>query len=170
VTLIVVMGAWADFETWYRRAHPRLLWSLSFVCGDADLAREITDEACVRALDRWERVSVMSSPDGWTYRVALNLLRRRGRRAALERTLLARQPVPPTLPPPAVELWDIVRSLPERQRKAVVLRYVADLPENEIAEVMGIARGTVAATLRDARQRLAPLLADTSDDEERSCV
>jgi RNA polymerase sigma factor (sigma-70 family) len=163
------MAGWADFETWYRRAHPRLLWSMSFVCGDADVARDVTDEACVRALDRWERVSVMASPDGWAYRVALNLLRRRGRRAAIERTLLRRAAEPPPLPAPAVELWDIVRSLPERQRKAVVLRYVGDLPENEIAEAMGISRGTVAATLRDARRRLAPLLADNAD-EERSCV
>ena len=83
---------------------------------------------------------------------------------------ICRHVVPPSIPPPAVELWDIVRSLPERQGKAVVLRYVADLPENEIAEVMGITRGTVAATLRDARQRLAPLLVEKTDDEERSCV
>jgi RNA polymerase sigma-70 factor (ECF subfamily) len=164
------MAGWADFESWYRKAHPRLLWSLTFVCGDSHIGREITDEAFVRALDRWDRVKEMQSPDGWTYRVALNLLRRRQRRAALERTLLARQAVPPSIPAPAIELWDIVRSLPERQRQAVVLRFVADLRESEIAEVMGIARGTVAATLRDARQRLAPLLAETADDEEHSCV
>jgi RNA polymerase sigma-70 factor (ECF subfamily) len=40
------------------------------------------------------------------------------------------------------------------------LRYVADLTEAQVAEVMGVARGTVASTLSDARRRLATKLAE----------
>jgi RNA polymerase sigma factor (sigma-70 family) len=39
-----------------------------------------------------------------------------------------------------------MRRLPARQREALVLRYYADLPEIEIARVMGVSRGTVAST------------------------
>jgi DNA-directed RNA polymerase specialized sigma24 family protein len=64
---------------------------------------------------------------------------------------------PPPVAPPAVEseLWNAVRALPVRQRTAVALRYVCDLPQEQIAEVMHIAVGTVSATLTAARKRLA---------------
>ena len=48
-----------------------------------------------------------------------------------------------------------MRSLPDRQRMAVVLRYLADLTEPDIATIMGVSRGTVASTLADARRSLA---------------
>ena len=80
----------AGFETWYRAEHPRVLAALSVVARDPDLAQEVAAEAFARALQRWERVGEMDSPGGWTYRVALNVLRRRARRAALERRLLSR--------------------------------------------------------------------------------
>ena len=51
-------------------------------------------------------------------------------------------------------------ALPERQRLAVALRYLADLTEDQVASTMGIARGTVAATLHSARQTLAASLAE----------
>ena len=60
----------------------------------------------------------------------------------------------------------VVRTLSDRQAQAIVLRYIADLPEAEIAEVMGIARGTVASTLFDARARLAELLGEPELVEE----
>src|SRR3546814_14963886 len=90
-----------DFESWYRREHPRLLASIVLVSGQPDLAREAVDEALVRALERWDRVSAMASPGGWTYRVALNCLRRRTRPAAMDRRLIP--PVvrgPPAAPNP----------------------------------------------------------------------
>lgn len=144
-----------SFEEWYRAEHPRVLGLLTVVAGDAELAREVTAEAFTRALERWERVAHMEAPSAWTYQVAVNLLRRRLRRAAFERRLGPN--VPPPAPPPAVEseLWNAVRGLPVRQRTAVALRYVCDLPQKEIAEVMHVSVGTVSATLTAARRRLA---------------
>lgn len=147
--------AGGSFDGWYRAEHPRVLGLLTVVAGDADVAREVTAEAFVRALERWDRVATMESPAAWTYRVAVNLLRRRLRRAAFERRLLPEEPAP--VPSPAIEpeLWDAVRSLPVRQRTAVALRYVCDLPQGEIAAVMRVAPGTISATLTAARRRLA---------------
>ncbi len=157
----------AGFETWYRTEHPKVLAALSVVARDPDLAQEVTAEAFARALQRWDRVGEMDSPGGWTYRVALNVLRRRARRAALEHRLLRRlaPSSPIQVPAYAVEVWQAVTDLAPRMRTAVALRYLGGLTEAEVADVMGIAPGTVAATLHDARRRLASLLADSSPEE-----
>jgi RNA polymerase sigma-70 factor (ECF subfamily) len=148
------MDADLGFDEWYRREHPRLATSLYVMSGDADAAADATDEAFARALDRWDRVSTMASPTGWTYRVALNVLRRHKRRALRERHVVLDGAGIHEAPLPDHALWEAVGRLPRRQRTAIVLRYVADLPEADIATAMGIARGTVAATLSTARRRL----------------
>lgn len=160
----------ADFEPWYRREYPRVLATLVLVVGHGDLSREATDEAFARALTRWTSVSRMASPAGWTYRVALNLARRSARRAATERRLL-RLARPPghDLPAPAVELWQVVRELPRRQREVVVLRHLLDMREQEIAEVLGIRRSSVSRSLAAAHQTLRGWLSDEMD-EERECL
>jgi DNA-directed RNA polymerase specialized sigma24 family protein len=61
---------------------------------------------------------------------------------------------------PAPEVWDAVASLPSRQRTAVALRYILDLPEAEVAKVMKVSRGSASASLTAARRRLEGLLAD----------
>ncbi|MEA3076063.1 MAG: hypothetical protein QOF60_971 [Actinomycetota bacterium] len=152
-----------DFAAWYAREHPRLLTSLLLVAGNLDAAQEATDEAFARAFAHWSRVSTMSSRQGWTYRVALNVLRRRGRRARLEQLLLARQAMTTAVPAPAGEAWEAVRHLPPRQRTAVVLRFVADLTEREVGVAMGVSRSTISSALADARRTLADMLADTGD-------
>lgn len=53
------------------------------------------------------------------------------------------------------ELWAAVATLAERTRQVVVLRYVADLPEADIAAALGVTRGTVATLLSRARRNLA---------------
>jgi len=148
------------FEAFYRETHGGLVTSMLLVTGDAELAREATDEAFARAVGAWGRVSEMASPAGWTYRVALNVVRRRARRAGLERRLLSRQAPPPDVPAPAGEAWAIVADLPPRQRTAVVLRYVADLTEPQIAQAMGVSRSTVSSTLADASAALRRALDD----------
>ncbi len=161
-----------DFEAWYRREHPRLLGSLC-VCalsGQVDIATDATDEAFARALARWHRVSVMSSPAGWTYRVALNHLRRRmRRRASTERRAVSRVGAPTSVEKRPIDddVWHAVRALPDRQRTAIVLRYVADLPEAAIAEAMGVSRGTVASNLSTARRSLARFLTDDQSQSVR---
>lgn len=155
-----------DFSAWYEVEHPRVLGVLCALSGELDAAREATDEAFVRAYARWSRVKKMESPGGWTHRVALNELRRTLRRRARERTPASSRPV--VVPATDPDLWDLVRRLPERQRLAVVLRYIADLPEQAIADVMGITRSTAASTLTQARDRLGEWMraAEHDHDEE----
>jgi RNA polymerase sigma-70 factor (ECF subfamily) len=150
------------FEAWYRSEHPRVLAILAVVAGDLEVAKEVTAEAFARALERWNRVGAMASPGGWTCTVGLNLVRRRLRRAALERRLLLRwggsDGPSVAVPDHAVEVWQVVATLPPSMRSAVALRYLGGLTEAEVAEAMRVAPGTVAAALHHARKRLATLL------------
>ena len=149
-----------DFETWYRDEYKRVFASVLVVCGDRSLAADATDEAFVRALERWSQVRTMQSPTGWTFTVARNLLRRAARRAAREPP-----PVQTSVAAPEVdfELWDAVRALPKRERELVALRYVGGLTEPEIASTLGLAVGTVARGLHDAWSHLERMLTPEKD-------
>ncbi len=141
------------FEAWYRSHHSRLVASLAAVFADTEVARDAADEAIVRAFEQWDRVSAMASPEGWTYRVAINVARRRLRRRRIEQLIIYNFRAE-NEPAPAGELWQIVASLSERQRLAIVLRHVGQLQESEIADAMGITRGGVSSTLRAAYRNL----------------
>ncbi len=148
------------FARWYGLAYPKLLATMVLVVGDLEEAKEAVDEACVRTLVHWSKISKIERPEGWTYRVAYNVFRRRARRRSFESRFLNRQTKTPDLPAPAGEIWLLVNELPSRQREVVMLRYVADLTEREIATTLGITRGSVSRSLGTARQRLAADLAE----------
>jgi RNA polymerase sigma-70 factor (ECF subfamily) len=151
----------AEFVVWYEQEYVQVVRTLALAIGDLDLAEECVAEAFARALARWRTVGAMKAPTGWVYTVAMNVARdsfRKGRAehrwadsASLDRPVSAPEE-------PADVLWHAVAALAPQMRTAVALRYIADLPESEIARVMGIARGTVAATLHRARIQLAATL------------
>jgi RNA polymerase sigma-70 factor (ECF subfamily) len=165
------------FDDFYRAPRPRLLASLAAFSGDGDVAAEAVDEAFVRALLHWDRVSRMASPSGWLYRVAINIVRRQARRRERERTAAARLVIDDRGAAVrgrggdlGIELRELVARLPDRQRLAVVLRYVADLPEADIARAMGVRRSTVSATLAKAGAHLQRDLADPSPSPRRTVL
>jgi RNA polymerase sigma-70 factor (ECF subfamily) len=132
---------------------------LAFTGGRADVAEESVAEAFARATERWDE---LRDPVAWLYRVAFNVatdeLRREGR-GRHERT----QDVPPPTEPG--ELFDAMRRLPPRQRAAMVLFYVNDLPVAEVATRMGVTRPTVRVHLTQGRRRLRELLGDDAEDD-----
>ena len=75
----------SDKERFCAAAWPRLVAAVSYHCGDVHVAEELVQEALVRACRRWSRVSGMASPEGWAYRVAVNLATSRWRRQQAER-------------------------------------------------------------------------------------
>ena len=153
-----------DFEDWYRELRPPMQVALATWCGDAPLASDALDEAFVRALERWSRVRDLDSPAGWVWRTATNQVRRLTRRRAHEQRLLAsvsagaHRAVEST--GDDLDLRRAIASLSDRQRAAVVLYYLADLSVRDVAAAMGVATGTVDATLHHARARLHGLLAE----------
>jgi RNA polymerase sigma factor (sigma-70 family) len=162
-----MIAAVPSFEDFYGDNHRRVRAALTVAVGERDLAFDAADEAFARAFLQWARVSTMASPRAWVFRVGLNVAHRRARRRSLERALLRRNEPVTELPAPAAELWALVAELPERQRLAVVLRHIGDLSEDQVATAMGIQRGTVSRTLRDAHQNLAAAMTDEMAAEEK---
>lgn len=153
--LLVGVRAVDAFEEFYRREFP-LVYRASFLAsGERDRALDATQEAFGRAFARWRRLSKASWAGGWVMTTALNLVRKPERKAAGE----DRRP----LPAPPVErvlVEDALRSLPRRQRQALILFYIADLPLPAIAELMKIAQGTVKAHLAQGRAALRERLGE----------
>ncbi len=152
-----------DFAYWYERAWPRIVRAVVVFTSEPDTAPDIAAEACARALDRWETIS---DPTRWSISVALNLAKREWRRSGREAEAVRRLPVQPAvIDRRDIDLWQAVQQLAPRAREAVALRYGSDLTERDVAEVMGIAEGTVAATLSQARQRLREILSEEHSHE-----
>jgi RNA polymerase sigma-70 factor, ECF subfamily len=134
-------------------------------------AEDIVQEAFTRAYERWREVGRMDRPDLWVHRVALNLATSRLRRLASEQRALARV-VRSRKEPRSVTFereqyfWELVGRLPSRQAHVVALRYAGDLSVREIAQVVGVAEGTVKAQLHTARMRLELLLSTADCDGE----
>jgi RNA polymerase sigma-70 factor (sigma-E family) len=133
------------------RVRPRLVGTLSLLCGDGDAAEELAQETLARVWLRWSRVRELGEPaaTAWTYRVAINLANSWLRRRMAERRARARlaaRSAGTHIDPDradAVAIRQAVAALPRRQRTALVLRYYADLPVAEVAALMGCAPGTV---------------------------
>jgi RNA polymerase sigma-70 factor (ECF subfamily) len=157
-----------ELEDHFREHFPQVVASLTLVVGDRELARDAATDAFAKAYSRWSKVATYGSPVGWIYTVALNNARRAGRRRTRQRRL------PPLASPPVhgdadsvgvgVGVWELLDTLPDRQRTAAVLRYGSDLTEADVAAAMGITRSTVSSLLRAAHARLAAQLAHTEAD------
>jgi RNA polymerase sigma-70 factor (sigma-E family) len=144
---------------------PRLVGGLAMHCDDRMVAEEIAQETLVRLWQHWDRISAGGSTDGWVWTVALNLSRSRLRRRSAERRARARMGHDRDNnaerdSADALAVREAVRSLPDRQRAAVVLRFFADLSVADTAETMGCAEGTVSAHTHKALKWLSAALGD----------
>jgi RNA polymerase sigma factor (sigma-70 family) len=134
----------------------RLTGSLVLFCGSRPLGEELAQEALIRALERWPRVSKLDSPEAWVFHVGFNLARSARRRADAERRAhdrIARERVAPTELPDtstALAVREAVTALAPRQRAVVLLRYYAGLDVRETATALGCAEGTVKSLTHNA--------------------
>jgi RNA polymerase sigma-70 factor (ECF subfamily) len=160
--------AW-EFDEFYESHFDQVARALTLAGGDRELAHDAAQEAFARALRHWRKVREMDRPDGWVYVVAMNQLRDHWRRTERRR---GRVPRPEYVADNTsavatrVSVRDAIATLPPRQREAVVLRYLADLPLADVAAAMGCATGTVKATLHQAMLSMRIELDDTEDDDE----
>ena len=165
-TDVDVTVAAIDFARWYGATAEGLTRRVSAAVGDPLLGREAVAEAFARAYERWPRIAAMESPEGWVYRVAVNICRRSWRQRGLEDRALAR--VVPDLVSAGLlggvaggadthhpdDVYRAVRKLPRRMRPAIRLRYWDDLTESQIAERLQVPVGTASSLLTTARARL----------------
>jgi RNA polymerase sigma-70 factor, ECF subfamily len=145
------------FRRHWRRAHRAAF----LVIGDPAAAEDIAQEsflAAVRALDRFDR----RRPFGpWLYRITVNraIDFSRARSLRAESVLsAAAEGVVPERDAISDELLAALASLGPEHRAVVVLRYVLEYTPGEIAEILGLPRGTVNSRLRRGLDRLRPVV------------
>ena len=152
----------AAFDALYRSEFRPLARIAFALTGSTAEAEEIVQEAFLRCYQRWNQVALYDRPGAWLRRVLINLAASRGRRIKREVLAITRLGARPAAsiagPPDDGTFWAAARTLPLRQRQAVVLFYGDDLPVSDIAVIMGCAEGTVRAHLHQARQALATIL------------
>jgi RNA polymerase sigma-70 factor (ECF subfamily) len=156
-TLPEVTSAHEDFAEFFSREYSRLARACLLLTGNTAEAEDLTQDALARVYVRWGDVGSMDSPEGYLFRTALNLNRKRLRRLAVRarhlRDPIARRDELDV----AEERLDVLRAvaaLPRAQREAVVLVEWLDLDVDEVAELLGIAQASVRGRLHRARRTL----------------
>ena len=145
-----------ELEELYRRRHGAFHAMLTSVTGDSETARDVVQEAFAKALLKQKKFRGEGSLEGWVWRIAFRVaLDSRGSRELTVAEIPDVSFLDPSRDP---ELHAAVQALPRQRRIVVFLRYFADLPYDEISEILGIAEGTVAATLSQAHSQLGETL------------
>lgn len=127
---------------------------------DPATAEDLAQATLLRCYVKWRQVARAADRDAYVARIQLNLLRQQRRRRWQRERPVDEPPEQSIADPTALvdEADAVTRALaglPEAQRRAVVLRYYLHLTEQQIAEVAGIAPGTVKSRLSRALAALA---------------
>jgi RNA polymerase sigma-70 factor (ECF subfamily) len=145
----------SGIEELYRQRYPLFLRFAQAMVGDRELARDAVQEAFALAVKGRFRFRHEGTLEAWIWRLLTNHCHDVVRRAARAQTQS-----PATLgvsngrPDEHAHVRAAIAALPERQRLMLFLRHYADLDYEQIAQVTGVERGTVAATLHAGRAAL----------------
>jgi RNA polymerase sigma-70 factor (ECF subfamily) len=150
----------ALLERLYREHADRVYGLCLRMSGDAVRATELAQDVFVRAWEQLDRLRPDSDAGAWLWRLATNTVlnemrgeRRRVARVApvAEPALLERAQLGTPLPVRRLSLDAAMARLPERAREVFVLHDVEGFAHGEVAEMLGVAEGTVRAHLHRAR-------------------
>jgi RNA polymerase sigma-70 factor (ECF subfamily) len=144
----------AEIEALYRARFPAFLFSVTALLSDGEAALDTVQEAFALALRRRRSYRGEGTVEAWLWKIVLNTAR--DRRRSRRREAIATQ-LEPTVTDAGILDADVrasLRALPERQRLAVFLRHYADLSYDQIAALLGVSPGTVAASLNVAHASL----------------
>ena len=150
----------ALLERLYREHADRIYGLCLRMSGDAVRATELAQDVFVRAWEQLDRLRPDSDAGAWLWRLATNLvlnaMRSERRRHAhvtpvAEPGLFERAQLGTPLPVRRLSLDAAIARLPQRAREVFVLHDVEGFAGSEIAEMLGVAEGTVRAHLHRAR-------------------
>jgi DNA-directed RNA polymerase specialized sigma24 family protein len=135
-----------DFDQFFGRMLPLTIRVARRVTGDPWAAEDVAVEALARTHARWSRVAPLPWRDAWPLMLAPQHSPDEADHVVLRAALAA-----------------ALVHLPRRQRETIVLRYLCDLPEADVAAALGLSTGTVKTHLHRA---LAALRANIGSDFE----
>src|SRR6476661_59729 len=158
----IAMADTAGFDEFYLATRGALLRQLTAMTADAELAKDVVQEAYARAWQRWSRVANFEDPQAWVrtvaWRLAVSQFRRRSvahRFAGALRSRAEEEPVE------VEETWDVrsaLREVSPERRQAMVLHDLCGLSVEQVAEETGVPAGTVKSRLSRGRADLARAL------------
>jgi len=151
------------FDAFYEAESHKLFRRLWLISGNRAEAEEITQDAFLRLLERWDRIDQLEDPSAYLYRTAMNVFRRRYRRSLLA--------IRKTFSPDeahdefaAADARDAVQRalgmLSPRQRAALVLTELEGMSSREAGAMLGIKASTVRALTTQARAAFRDMLED----------
>lgn len=150
-----------DFADAFDGLHARAYGIAHRLLGSRAEAEDVAAEALARAYLRWSRIATYA--DAWICRVAANLavdtIRKRGRH---RHEAVGEQATPDPYVERRLDLYRALRSLSRRQREVVVLRYLSDLSEADVATALHCSVGSVKT---HASRGLAALRLSLGDAE-----
>lgn len=139
------MAAWDDeFTEYFVSRGPKLRRMAYMLCGDWHEAEDLVQAAFVRLYRRWRSLRD-ETLDAYAYRVLVNVFlndRKRSRRELIAADIPDRA-VADGASGLGIDLVRALAALPPQQRAAVVLRHLTDMSVIEVADMMGVAEGTV---------------------------
>ncbi|SNY55260.1 SigE family RNA polymerase sigma factor [Paractinoplanes atraurantiacus] len=156
-------GPRAGFDDFVRTRSTGLLRIAYLLTGDRHAAEDLLQEVLEQMYVRWRRIEGM--PEAYARRALVNRSVNRWRRRALRAEIsieghlearVERDHGDDVVVREAVLV--ALRDLPPRQRAAVVLRYLADLPVHEVSAALGCAEGTVRSNAARGLDRLREVL------------
>ncbi|WP_432886116.1 SigE family RNA polymerase sigma factor [Kribbella sp. CA-245084] len=157
------------FDELVQSSERRLLRLGLMLSGSLHTAEDLVQAVFARAHRRWDQIGVLEHPEAYLRTMVVN-------EYLSWRRLLKNREVPLAEPierPTTEDLsarqaqrdatWQLLSGLPRKQRAVLVLRYYEDLPDSEIAEILGVAPATVRS---NAARGLATLRENLPAEEE----
>ncbi len=157
----------------FRRHYAPMCRLAYVILGDSATAEEVVMEALLKTFSGWRRIKDLDKSEAYLRTAVVNGCRSKIRRKGIETragSVLRHRVHEQTRGweddhrERGRDLWAAVARLPERQRACVVLYYYEDLPEGEIADLLGCSVGTVKSQLFKARAKLQAVLAAGEED------
>ena len=131
-------------------------------------AEDVAQEAFARAYRRFSSLRDRERFRGWlvrmTWRLAIDFRRSQKRRQNREDAVMAITPQSGDMAQDAVErersarLWQAIDQLPERLRAVIVMTSIEGNGVKDVANLLGVAEGTIKSRLFEARQKLREAL------------
>ena len=156
----------SSFELFVDAESARFHGALRLLTRDRAEAEDLMQDAFLKVWERWGHVRSLDDSTGYLYRTAMNLYRKRLRRAAVALRHAIR-PHPARDHLDEVESRDVVlralATLSPRQRMSLVLTDLLGYPSEEAGRLMGVKPTTVRVLVSQGRSALRTSMGDDSD-------
>jgi RNA polymerase sigma factor (sigma-70 family) len=158
LTIMSISSAPPPFQR-FLDEHREVVWRFLAASVGPVEAEDCFQETFIAALRAYPRLHADSNLRAWVltiaHRKALDAHRARaGRALPVEDVAVVDTRAAPAANPPDDALWSAVEELPARQRSAVVLRFLADLPHREIAAAIGCSEEAARRSLHEGLTKL----------------